>query len=140
MLNNCCNIVFGRFFLPFLKTLLISGFILSFFAVVRLYKDLDIFSLVLVAVLAASIPLVIVPISVVMSSFYDTSSKFNRQLCLRIHLIANKKHKAVFDRELKSCPLIRCQVGNVYHMEAKAKLTLIHHVLNAIAFLMVNVK
>ena len=41
--------------------------------------------------------------------------------------------------QLKSCALIRCQIGNLYHMEAAAKLTMIDNVVNGIVFLLVNV-
>jgi len=42
--------------------------------------------------------------------------------------------------ELKSCPLIRCKVGGLYHMESKAKLTLIQKVINGLKYLLVNVR
>jgi hypothetical protein len=42
--------------------------------------------------------------------------------------------------QIESCQLIRCQVGGLYYMEAKAKLTLIHQVVNGVVYLLVNVK
>ena len=131
---------FGKLCIPFLKIILVLGFIICFFAFARLYQDLDILSLVLVTGVASIIPVLVIPMSIVMSSLYDMSSKFKRHLSIRIQFEANQERRRVLEGQLKSCALIRCQVGNFYHMEAKAKLTLIHNVLNGIVFLMVNAK
>ena len=119
---------------------LILGFSLCFFAFVRLYQDLEILSLSFITIGVLSAPALLVPISIVMSSLYDMSSSFTRHLSLSFLVFASQEHREVFERQLKSCSLICCQVGNFYHVESKAKLTMIHNVLNGISFLMVNAK
>ena len=118
----------------------ILAVVLSFFACVRLYKELEIASLVLVILTLIVCILLITPISLVMSSMFDVSSKLHHNLSFLIKIIPDSKMKRILDRQLQACPLIRCQVGNFYHMESKAKLTVIHIVLNGIVFLLVNVK
>ena len=140
LLSKSSNTAFGKFYIPFFKLLLVLVFILAFFAIVRLHQNLDLFSVALLMINLLTVPALTVPVSIVMSSLYDISSQFNRHLSFRIQLVANKKSIRVFERQLKSCLLVRCQVGNFYDMEAKAKLTLIHNVLNGIVFLMVNGK
>ena len=111
---------------------------MSFFASVRLYEDLDVICLALVSVIAFTASLVITPTAMVMSSLFDISAKFPRNIAPRIQELSDMRMKEISTRELKSCPLIRCQVGNMYHMEAKAKMTMLHNIVNGVVFLMVN--
>ena len=136
---NDYNLAFGKIIIPFAKLELILAFIITFFATVRLFKDLDVISLVFVSSVALVSSILIAPIAMVMSSLFDISEKFSRNLSPRIHLVPVKKNREIFERQVTSCPLIRCQVGSMYHMEAKAKLTIIDNVVNGVAFLMVNV-
>ena len=141
LINNSFNNTFGKVCIPFFKMIVILTFVTSFFAFLRLYQDLELLPLFLVVVLVITAPPLAIPMSIVMSSLYDLSSKFNRYFTIRIqHIATNKTRKLVFQGQLKSCFIIRCQVGNFYYMEGKAKLTLIHNVLNGIVFLMVNAK
>ena len=75
-----------------------------------------------------------------MSSMFDISSKFYLRLSPTIQLVPDPKAKGILERQLKSCPIIRCQVGNFYYMEAQAKLTVVHNILNGVMFLIVNTK
>ena len=140
LLNNVCNLVFGTIVFPFTKMATILVFILCFFASFRLFKYLDFLSLVFVASTAVTTCLSLVPTTLVMSSLYDISRKFSENLFPRIRFAGEKKTEMILKGYLKSCPLTRCQVGSLYHMEAKAKLTVIHNVVNGIVFLLVNVK
>ena len=140
ILNTGSNTVFGKLFLPFIKAVVVFGLILSFFAVVEKYEYLDTLSLFFVSAVTPTAFLLLAPISIVMSSLYDMSSQFHRNIFPKVHRVTIKKTKRILIYHLKSCPLIRCQVGNLYHMEAKAKLTMLHHVLNGVVFLMVNAK
>ena len=139
ILNNDCNMVFGTLYIPFAKMAIMLAIVLSVFALVRLYNDLHILSLFLLTSVAFTATILIGPISIAMSSLYDMSSKFPHNLFLQIH-ITPEKNSRIYKLQLKSCQLIRSQVGNFYYMESKAKLTVIHNILNGIVFLLVNVK
>ena len=81
-----------------------------------------------------------------MSNMFDMSQKFSKNMSCLISCVfasasaADKKANQIQKSELKACQLIRCSVGSLYHMEAKAKLTLIHNVVNGVVFLLVNIK
>jgi len=143
VLNNSFNVVFGRFIIPYFKFGIILGFITSFFAFVRLHDDLDFLPLVMVSVVMSVSIILLAPMAGVMSSLYDTSTQFSRNMSQLIQMIpynSSRRRSQIAEKQSKSCPLISCQIGNLYHMEAKAKLTLIHNVLHGVAYLMVNLK
>ena len=114
--------------------------VLCFFSCFRAYKYLDYVSYTFLVVFVITCSLFIVPISTVMSSLYDISKDMTWNLSPHISKIMDKKTKQILDGQLKSCCVIRCRVGNLYYMEAKAKLTTFHNIVNGIVFLMVNVK
>lgn len=140
IIHKSCNTAFGNLFLPTFKIEIMGALIFSFVAIVRMYEDLHLVSLLFVGTVVSTACLIIAPTSIVLSSLYDLSCKFGENLLSKIHLVAEKKSKRTFERQLKSCLLIRCQVGNFYYMEAKAKLTLLNNVLNGIVCLLVNIK
>ena len=77
--------------------------------------------------------------ALVMSSLYDISEKFSRNLLnIRIRFVENTRAESSLRRQLKSCAVIRFNVGGLYHMEAQAKLTMVQHVVSGIVFLLVN--
>jgi len=139
ILNRDFNLCFGSICIPFSKLGLIFTFIFSLFAAVRLRKDLDGLSLVMTSVVAVTTACLILPISAIMSSLYDVSSRFKQNMLSILREMLNRKERQDAEGQLKSCPLIRCQIGSLYHMEAKAKLTLMQHVVNGFVFLIVNV-
>ena len=138
MLNNDFNVAFGRTLIPFLKLALILAFITSFSASVRLFSDLDAFSYSFVVVATSTSFLFLAPIAMIMSSMFDLSAQFPRQLSLKIQQIPEKRTRRICEANLKSCAVICVQVGNFYHMEAQAKLTLMEHLVNGVVFIMVN--
>ena len=75
-----------------------------------------------------------------MSSLYDMSLVFSTNMSQQIRGMANKKKRRVLEAQLTACPLIRCELGGLFHMESEAKLTMLHHVINGVVFLMVNFK
>ena len=131
---------FGKILLPFIKLALILAFVISFFAVVKLFKYLNTLYFIFITVVVVASFAMLTPIALIMSSLYETSTKFTQYISPKIHLVTGKKSTQALLMDLKSCPLIRCSVGNMYHMESKAKLTMIHNVLNGVAYLLVNVK
>ena len=141
ILNSVWNVAFGKILVPFMKIALIVVFILSFFSCSRLFQYLDFFPCLFVATYVISSSVMLVPITLVMSSLYAISCNFQQNLFPRIHSADEKKtaHTNILKSQLKSCTLIRCQVGSLYHMEAKAKLTMIDNIVSGIVFLLVNV-
>jgi len=83
---------------------------------------------------------VLLPMSILMSSLFEKSAQFQRNMLPYVQLIADKQTRKQVEGQLKACSLIRCQVGSLYHMEAKAKLTMLSHVISGVVFLLVNVR
>jgi len=140
ILNNNFNAAFGTLVIPVAKLILVIVFVFSFFAMVRLWSFLNPLSFTMMALVNPSTGLFLLPVSIIMSSLYDASAQFQKNMLPLIQLIPDKMGRIHIGRQLKSCALIRCQVGSLYHMEAKAKLTLLHHIVNGVVFLLVNVK
>jgi len=140
ILNNDCNISFGKIFVPIMKLWLIMAVVIGFFTLLRLSNSLEWFPLAMVSIVAVVALLALLPISFITSSLYGTSHQFQRNMWPFLDLISDKKAKLHFEGQLKACSLIRCKIGNFYHMEAKAKLTVLHNILDGIVFLLVNAK
>jgi len=112
----------------------------TFFAVVRLWDDLDTLSLTMVVVVSILVPVLLMPISFIMSSLFDISDQFKYNLIPIIEASSDVQLRQYWKRQLNSCLIIRCQVGGMYHMEAKAKLTLFQHMINGVVCLLVNIR
>jgi len=138
ILNKGLNTAFGTIVIPFMKMVLIVIFVVSFFAVVRLSKELNAMVLTMLVIVSLTAALLLFPISVIMSSLFDISQQFQRNMRTVSGAIPDQKIRKHCKDQLKSCSLIRCQVGGLYHMEAKAKLTLVQYVVNGIVGLLVN--
>lgn len=133
--------MFGKLIVPVIKLALVLIFIFSLYAFLRLFKDLDAISFLFITIASSTSVLELVPIAIVMSSMFDTSTQFPRKLAPRIiSLVENEHSRQIFKRCLKACAVIRCKVGNLYHMEAEAKLTMFQYLINGAVFLMVNAK
>ena len=135
------NRAFGQVCIPIIKFFVMMGLVLSFFALVCLHNELGISSLITVVLALSTTLFLIVPASIIMSNLFEISSKFYPRLSPKIQLIGDPKAKGILERQLKSyCPIIRCQIGNFYYMEAQAKLTVVHNILDGVMFLVVNTK
>ena len=140
MLNRDCNLTFGQLLFPYLKLGISILFIVSFFSCVRIFQYFNYISCVLM-VTSASVSLLLLFLnSIIMSNMYDTSKDFSQNLFPYICNMSNIKSKKVLETMLKSCDVIRVQVGSLYHMEAKAKLTMLSNIVSGVVFLLVNVK
>jgi hypothetical protein len=56
----------------------------------------------------------------------------------KIRVSEEKGIREIRIRELRSCQLVRCQIGSFYHMEGKAKLTLANTMVNCFVFMIVQ--
>lgn len=139
MLCTDFNIVFGQLFLPLLKLGAITVFVSCFFAVVRLQKILDAFAFVMLLSSCMTGAVLLVPMSIIMSSLYDISCKFKPNILAASQKILDARVRTQIKYQIESCMLVRCQIGSFYHMEAKAKLTLLQQLVNYTVYLMVNI-
>jgi len=138
-LSKDFNLAFGKLAVPAAKIGMIVVFMFAFMAVVRLRKEMDWLSLAMVTGFSAIVPALVIPMTVMMSKLYDISSQFKANMTPTVAGISDFKSKQDLSGELKSCSPIRRQVGNLYCMEAKAKLTLLDQVVHGVIFLFVNV-
>ena len=139
ILNSVWNVAFGKIIVPFMKLFLILVFILCFFAWARLFHYLDLLSSAFVVMTVLCSSALLVPMALVMSSLYAMSCCFYQNLHRKIRFAEEKKTEKTLKDQLKSCALIRCQIGSLYHMEARAKLTMIDNIVSGIVFMLVNV-
>jgi hypothetical protein len=95
---------------------------------------LDTLSILFLSALSFVSPLLLIPVSELMSSVYNNSSAFKRNALEYSLLRKDKAGGVLVQRELKSLQPIRCQVGGFYHMEASAKLTLFDRVIQGVVF------
>jgi len=140
LINQEVNAAFGTLFIPFVKLVLLLGFIVSFFAIVRLREKLDGISSVMIPATFTATVLVVVPFSIVMSRMYQSSKNFKLVLAPKIREFTRREIRDYLQYKVQSCCLIRCKVGNMYYMEAQAKLTMLDRVVNGLVFLLVNSK
>jgi len=137
------NQAIGKLFIPYFKLLLILAFIIGVFAVIRLRSQLDLLSIAVLSSGAILAFAFVVPIAFIMSALFTTSNQFKRNLNSIVQGLGGlqdvRKYK-YFHGQLNACALIRCTVGNLYHMEAMAKLTMIDRSVNGVVFLLVKVK
>jgi len=81
--------------------------------------------------------IVIFPGAISMSKIFDLSSQFQIQQAGRLNILPLIS-LADLQRQLKSCPTLKCQVGSFYYMEGKAKLTFADNTANGIAFMLLS--
>jgi hypothetical protein len=110
------------------------------FVLICYWDQLDLFSICTFIVVAWSSAPVLFSSALIMSGIYNISSQFQRSLKQKIQACDNKAIKKVWLKELRSCQVVRCEVGNFYHMEGKAKLTLVDAMVNVFVFMVVQRK
>jgi hypothetical protein len=141
LLNRLNDAGLGRIFVPAGKAIILLVYInVSAFALFFYWDQLDLISTsTFFSLLAIDVP-ILVTSSIIMSAIYDISSKFQRNMHQKIQGCGNKALERVWFKELRSCQIVRCQIGNFYHMEGQAKLTLVHTMLNNFVFMVVQRK
>ncbi len=138
ILNHLSNISFGRVLVPGGKLVLITLITFSLFAILRLYRELDLFSLWLATALCINGGCILVPGVVLTSTLYKYSSQFQRNVLEASRRLSTKRAGLVLAKEVQACQLIRSEVGGLYHMEARAKLTICHSIVNGLVLLLVQ--
>jgi hypothetical protein len=135
LLNRLNDAGLGRLFIPAGKAIIMMVYInVPAVALFFFWDQLDIITIsTFLSVLAVIVP-ILVTSSIIMSAIYDISYKFQRNMHQKIQGCGNKALRKVWSKDLRSCQIVRCQIGNFYHMEGKAKLTLVNTMLNALFF------
>jgi len=139
-LNEDFNTAFGTLFIPACKMVVAILFIFCFVAAVRLWNDMDALSCMMVLALSIQTAVMLVLISSMMSSLFDISTQFEHNLMKTVNTTSDTKARKYWKLVLESCPIVRCNVGGMYYMEARAKLTLFEFMINGVVSLLVNVK
>jgi hypothetical protein len=139
LLNRLNDAALGKLFIPAAKSLLLIFYInVPAFVVIRYWDQLDIISISTLIFVFGSALSVILTCSNVMSGIYNISSQFQKNMEHKIQACEDKAMKEVMTKQLLSCQVIRFQIGNFYHMEGKAKLTLINTMVNVFVFMIVQ--
>jgi len=74
-----------------------------------------------------------------MSLVYNISVQFERNIVdNRVASPNGGRDKALIEMVLKSLPVLKCNVGNYYHMEGMAKLTLIDNMSRGVTFMLIS--
>ena len=137
------NKAFGRIFIPGLKLMLGLLVVFSAYGAIGFWSKLNAVSIAMVLVFCVSCSTWIFPGAVLMSFAYNISGQFKPNLYHKIHFSNDSKagfKKLICLKQLRACQVIRCQVGHFYHMEQKAKLTLLNTLINGVVFLLVRDK
>jgi len=137
LLNDLHNIAFGSLFVPIVKLLALLALFISTYATVKLRSFMHpvVFGFFLNYMI--DIILVTIPSAVAMSKIFHLSSQFHMQQAQRLHLLPRISRKDL-QRQLKSLPTLKSQVGPFYHMEGRAKLALADNMTHGIAFMLLS--
>ena len=127
LLNNLYNAAFGALELPILKLGIVYIILVSVYCIVRLSDSLMLETYVALLVYFCSCILVILLGAVLLSQVYNISSNMNFGRNM-------KEKEAGVDKTIKALPLLKCNIDDLYHMEAKAKLTLVDRIAHGICF------
>jgi len=140
MLNELHNSVFGSMFIPTVK---LAGILLLYISVVAatlLRAFINFFVFVLFLVYLCLLTIVIVCGAVLMSRVYSISKTFHKNIATELCKVSNSKEKILLLKTLKSLPVVKSRIGQFYHIEGEAKLTLLDNVTRGIAFMLISFK
>jgi len=140
ILNKDFNKACGEMVIPALKLTLVFDFVCSIFACVRFWSKLDVISTSMLFLFSLGGVILIIPMSMITSSLFDISNQFKWTLLSICGSISDRATRKHCSSQREACSVIRCQVGGLYYMEARAKLTLLQHVINGVVCLLVNTK
>jgi len=137
LLNDLHNVTFGSLFIPIFKLICFLVLFVSTYATFKLRAVMHpvVFGFLLVYMFDVFV--VIFPGAVIMSKIFYLSSQFQIQQAGRLDGLPQISRLDV-QRQLKSFPTLKCQVGPFYHMEGKAKLSLADNMTQGIAFMLLS--
>jgi len=137
LLNDLHNITFGALFVPLLKLACLVVLFISTYATIKLRYVMHpvVFGFFLGYIF--QVFLMTFPGATIMSKIFCLSSQFRIQQAKYLTLLppVSRIH---LQRQLASLPALKCQVGEFYHMEGKAKLTLADNMTHGVAFMLLS--
>jgi hypothetical protein len=139
--NNLHNTVFGSLLIPVIKLCAMVLIYLSVAATTILRSEIGpiIYGMFLVYLIA--LILVIIPGALMMSTVYNISKKFKRNMEIGMLSVSKwEDEKVLMKMTLKSLPVMKSNIGSFYHMESNAKFTLLDNILRGIAFMLISFK
>jgi len=135
--NDLHNAAFSSTIVPTIKFLGILGLYVSFFAVTVLRSRIHPFLQVAFLIYVITLVLIMLPGAQAMSQVYVNSMRFHQKLESSLEKISGSNE---LKKNVKSLQLLKSRIGGLYHMEGKAKLTLVDNIARGIAFMMVTFK
>jgi len=140
LLTNLCNVTFGTLFIPAQKFIISQALVMAFSFLVAFYAEFDLLAVLFVGEISMVFPFFLISPALIMSSVFDTSLVFRERMKERISSTENRKEFTYYSKRIRAMRPLRCQVGNLYHMEARAKLTLLDSVIHEIVFILLLIK
>jgi len=137
LLSDLYNTTFGHLLVPVWKLFSVVIVPVSLYALIRIRID-SIFVIALVIIFLCSTLAVLIPSAIIMSNICTASMKFRPNQEKRIQQIRIKELRFYHLANLNSFPILWCQVGNFYHIDPGAKLTLLDTVINGLVFLLLT--
>jgi hypothetical protein len=138
ILNHLSNLACGQLLAPAAKVLFIVVVSGIGFGLVNYWNHFSFIVILLFLGMIVACVSMIIPSALAMCATYNYSLQFSTNMRERIHALENRDFKALYLRQVRSCQLIRCQVGNLYHMEGRAKLRLGLSVVKGFRFLLIQ--
>ena len=133
LLNQLNNIVFGRIMVPILKFAITPMLIICVSGLISFYKKMDLIAIVFVIAVSTLGPSILFLSAQIMSSIYDNSILLKRQMRDGIIRLLPNSVEIEYNRSmLKAMQPLRVQVGSLYHMERRVKLTLVDTIVHGI--------
>jgi hypothetical protein len=137
LLNQLSNHSCGKLLIPVGKTLLSVLLITIAFVLTCFWSQLDMVSIFSLLILFSGSLLLMIPTTQVMAELHICSCQMTRNLAPAIERMYPRSKK-IHLRMLRACLPIRCQVGSLYHMDPRAKLTLANILANNFATVLIH--
>jgi len=137
LLNDLHNITFGSLFVPLGKSELLLILFITTYATFKLRSFMSSMVFGFILIYMIDVLLLALTSALIMSKVFNLSSKFRIQQAKKLKLIPPIRRMDL-QRQLESFPTLKCQVGPFYHMEGKAKLTMLDTMTRGVAFMLLS--
>jgi len=138
ILKQLTYTVFETSVIPLGKLVVISAVIPCSYTLIRHRQHLDLVSFLFTLIMCVSIPLILLPMSIIMSNTYNFSDRLPKNMLYFVQGLTRAEKTEILAR-LKSYQVMRCHVGGFYYMERKAKLTLIQSLVQGVVFALLTI-
>jgi len=139
LMNGIHNATFGTLLVPSVKLIWLLAFFISVFVVAKLRNVIGPLMFWVFVAHIVGLCIVILGGSFLMSLVYKKSTDFHISAWTQFGKISKADTlQPPLQRILKSLQILKSNVGSFYHMEDKAKLTLLDDIANGIASMLVT--